>query len=108
MSKDAVVIAYLEDREIAADFYRALCNVDWLAPKNLSEEEIIIERLKGNTNDIYSCSWRYAGGIIADIRNDHYNTTENYMDFYCAGDEGTVTDLVRECFARMGWEPVIY
>ncbi len=108
MAKDVIVIAYLKDHEIATDFYRALCNVDWLAPKNLSDEEMIIERLKGNTKDIYSCSWRYAGGIIAGIRNANYNLSENYMNFYCAGFEGTISPLVRDCFQRMGWIPVTY
>ncbi len=107
MMADAVVINLIADKKIAADFYRALCNMDWLASKNLPEDEKIIERLRGNDRDIYSCSWRHAGGIIAEIRNMHYHKNENYMDFYCSGDEGTVTPLVRECFGRMGWEPII-
>lgn len=103
MAKDAIVIAYLEDRKIAEQFYAALCNMEWKKLSNLPEDDEIVERLKGNDNNIWSCSWRVSGGIIADIRNDNYNAGENYMDFYCSGSEGYVSPLVDECFKRMGW-----
>ena len=63
-----------------------------------------LARLKGEEPGVWSCSWRYSGGIIADIRNTHYNTKEDYMNFYCSAEEGVVTDTVKECFERMGWE----
>ena len=107
MHEDAIVIAYLKDEKVATDFYRALCNVDWKKDIPLTEEEKVIDKLKGRDSNTWSCSWRYAGGIIADIRNKHYNKNENYMDYYCAGNEGIVTDLVEECFERMGWTPII-
>lgn len=105
MTKDAIVIAYLRDKEVAVQFYSALSNMRWKKIDMLPDDERIIEKLKGIDSDIWSCSWRYAGGIIADIRNVAYNTKEDYMDFYCSGNEGVVSDLVRECFYRMGWEP---
>lgn len=108
MAKDKIVIAYLKDVEAARDFYRALCNVMWSPIIQEPEDEVIIQRLKGEYNTEWSCSWRVAGGIIADIRNVNYNLNEDYMDFYCSGNESMVTELVKECFERMGWKPVHY
>lgn len=105
MSKDADVISHLEDRDIAVEYYSALCNMRWRKINTLNEAEKIIDRLKGEESDIWSCSWRYAGGVIAHIRNANYNTKEDYMDFYCSGNEGTVSNLVEDSFYRMGWEP---
>jgi hypothetical protein len=106
MSRDRIVIDYLKDRSIATDFYGAMCNVDWY-PKRppVPEDELIIQRLRGERDEYWSCSWRTAGGYIAEIRNMNHGTKEDYMDYYCAGNEGQVTDLVRECFDRMGWIP---
>jgi hypothetical protein len=103
MAKDKIVISYLKDIEAAKDFYRALCNMRWRL--NTPEDEQIMDRLKGVRNDVCSYSWRYAGGVIAEIRDSNYNTNEDYIDFYCAGGEGDVSDLVKECFERMGWMP---
>ena len=105
MVKDAIVISFLEDRGLAVEFYSALCNMQWKKIIALSDDERIVEKLKGVDSNIWSCSWRYAGGIIAGIRNANHNTTEDYMDFYCDGNEGNVSILVKECFYRMGWEP---
>jgi hypothetical protein len=49
----------------------------------------------------YSCSWRYAGGLVADLREQG----EDYLDFYCSGGEGRVASDVREALAKLGWEP---
>ena len=107
MKRDKIVLALVEDDAISTDFYRALCNMEWRKRGFISEEERTIYRLKGYRDlDVWSCSWRHAGAIIAELRNMHYNKTEDYMDFYCAGGEGTVTNLVKECFNRMGWEPI--
>lgn len=105
MEKDAIVIAYLADDEIAKEFYAALCNMRWKKIIVIPDDELIIEKLKGIETNIWSCSWRGSGGIIADIRNVHYNRAEDYMDFYCSGNEGFVSERVKECFERMGWVP---
>ena len=105
MGKDAIVIAYLKDRDIAGQFYAALCNLVWRKINTLPDDERIIKKLKGIEDDTWSCSWRRAAGIIAYIRNTNYNLLEDYMDFYCNDHEGHVSDLVRECFYRIGWEP---
>ena len=105
MAKDAIVISYLEDRDIAVEFYSALCNMRWKKMNILPVDQRIIEKLKGIDSNIWSCSWRHAGGIVANIRNANYNKKEDYMDFYCSGNEGYVSFLVEDCFERMGWEP---
>jgi len=106
MASDTIVVEYLRDRDIAVEFYSALCNVDWYAKKPpLPDDELIIWKLKGERDSAWSCSWRTAGGYIAEIRNKYHNTNENYMDFYCSGNEGVVSGLVEECLDRMGWYP---
>ena len=89
--------------EYAQNIYAALCNQDW-------QRNDVWPRLK---NQVYSCSWRYAGGIIADMREQG-----DYIDWYCSGirdqdapdngfvSEGTVTDEIREDFFQLGWIPV--
>jgi hypothetical protein len=75
----------------------------------LTLEDRVINRLKGeHDSDLYLCSWRRAGRIIAEIRNAQYNLDETYLDFYCTGEEGVVDSIVKECFDRMGWEPTDY
>lgn len=108
MSKDPDVIKYLDDRSIAILFYDALCNMEWVKVDILPEDERIMEKLKGIDSSVWSCSWRYAGGIIADIRNKHYNAGEDYMDFYCQGNEGVVDEIVSDCFSKLGWIPRPY
>lgn len=56
----------------------------------------------------WSCSWRYSGGIIADLRD----VGEDYLDFYCSGigsetgeyvGESFVTNEIREDLLKLGW-----
>jgi hypothetical protein len=54
----------------AQNLYAALCNNDF-------QKRDMWPMLK---DDLWHCSWRYAGGIIADIRG-----TGDYMDWYCSG-----------------------
>lgn len=106
--------------EYAQNIYAALCNQDW-------QRNDVWPRLKGET---WSCSWRYAGGIVADMVE-----TGDYINWYCSGirggadeqdladmtdearakyhwcmenfvSEGTVTDEIREDFFKLGWIPV--
>lgn len=106
MKKDAIVIQYLKDVGVAKDFYQALCNMRWKKRGASSTEDRVLSKLKGEEDPaVWSCSWRYAGGIIAEIRNNCYYTAEDYMNFYCSGNEGLIKPLVKECFDRMGWEP---
>jgi len=78
----------VEDVEYARDVYRALCN------------NIFIK----NDKQLWSASWRYIGGIVADIRDEG----EDYLDFYCSGNEGIITDEVKEDLKKLGWEKLDY
>jgi isochorismate hydrolase len=108
MHADKIVISYCADKKIATEFYFALCNMRWRVINTKSHEDKVIDKLKGMKDESWSCTWRYAGGIIAEIRNKYYNSEEDYLDFYCMGNEGIISDTVRECFERMGWESYPY
>lgn len=95
----------------AQNIYAALCNQSW-------QRNDVWPLLKG---EHYMCSWRYAGGIVADMVEQG-----DYIDWYCSGirggdepdvynnaplpgsfvPEGTVTDEIREDFFKLGWIPV--
>ena len=59
------------------NLYAALCN------NNFTKNEVwpIL------TENTWSCSWRYAGGIIADMRQEG-----DYIDWYCSGIRQSLTD----------------
>jgi hypothetical protein len=84
----------IKQDEYAKSIYSALCNMRW-QPK----EVVPILR-----DEYWTCSWRAAGGIVADLRTEG----EDYMDFYCGGNEGFVNDEVREDLAKLGWHPSEY
>lgn len=71
----------------AKKMYSALCNMRW---RNIE------------TREVYSCSWRYAGGLIAGIRG----MKENYLDFYCGGNEGKVDPEIGRDLGELGWVPL--
>jgi hypothetical protein len=78
--------------EYAQNLYAALCNNDF-------QKLEVWPLLKGQT---YSCSWRYAGGIVADMQEKG-----DYIDWYCSGirggdvlDDAELTDEQR---ARIEW-----
>ena len=102
----------------AQNIYAALCN-------NEFQKLAVIPILK---NQEWSCSWRYAGGIVADMQQKG-----DYIDWYCSGirdyggmteeeqqiwtdeqkarfeitkryvGEGCITDEIRTDFQRLGW-----
>ena len=79
----------IKEDEYAKDLYRALCNTKW---RNVY------------TLKYYVCTWRYAGGLIARVRNKG----EDYLNFYCSGNEGFVSDTVKKDLAKLGWKPIKY
>lgn len=89
-----------EDREFALEVYQALCNNKFID---------IQDGDAGTTKDYWSCSWRYAGGLVADLRAVHdVSIGEWYLDWYCSGGEGNVSERVRDTFLAMGWKVESY
>lgn len=107
---DLLTTDWILDKVRAADayaqnLYAALCN-------NEFQRQDVMPVLR---DDRWSCTWRYAGGIIADMREQG-----DYIDWYCSGigsglgngdedgtkgyvSEGDVTDEVRADLLRLGW-----
>ena len=92
----------------AQNLYAAMCNMQF-------QKLDVIPILK---NELWSCSWRHLGGIIADMR-----VQGDYIDWYCSGmgeglgngdtdgtkgyvPEGIVTEEVRMDLKELGWIPV--
>jgi hypothetical protein len=61
----------------AQNLYAAMCNREF-------QQLDVWPILAGET---WHCSWRYAGGIIADMRG-----AGDYIDWYCSGIQSSVTD----------------
>ena len=93
----------VQDRETyAQNLYAAMCN-------NVFQRNEVWPRLR---DEYWSCSWRSAGGIVADLRGQG-----DYIDWYCSGifgvgeadsyqgyvSESTVTDEIRQDLFAIGW-----
>lgn len=81
MASPRIAELVMDDR-FAEDLYRALCNTSWF--RNGHE---------------WGCTWRQAGGVVANLRD----LNEDYIDFYCSGREGIVTDEIAGELAALGW-----
>lgn len=100
----------------AQNLYAAMCNMTWQSREFWQE-------MKG---EVWSCSWRHSGGIIADMQEKG-----DYIDWYCSGignkekgfgldgyeptpdpegrdyvSEGVVTEEIELDLNRLGWRPV--
>lgn len=86
------------DRKYAQHIYAALCNNQFF---KLSEDEPtrVLEILKDD-HQMWSCSWRYAGEILSNIVGHG-----DYMDWYCSGSEGMITNEVKEDLQKLNWFP---
>jgi hypothetical protein len=92
----------VDSETYAQNLYAAMCN-------NVFQRNEVWPRLK---DEYWSCSWRSAGGIVADLRGQG-----DYIDWYCSGivgvgevdsfqgyvSESTVTDEIREDLFAIGW-----
>ena len=109
--KSDFIMSKIKSKSYAQNVYAALCNMRW------QKRELwpVI------TDQYWSCSWRGAGGIVAELRNEG-----DYMDWYCSGmrevdydeninkewdkrnfvAEGEVTEEIQSDFAKLGWYPV--
>lgn len=88
----------------AQNLYAAMCNNDF-------QKLDVLPILKNQT---WGCSWRSAGGIIAEIQQQG-----DYLNWYCSGimspeeedggtktgyvSESVVTDEIREDLKKIGW-----
>ena len=93
------------------NLYAAICNNDFI------KLEVVPILRQDPDRDYWSASWRYAGGIVADMREQG-----DYIDWYCSGigndesgygldhrqakgyvPEGCITDEIRNDLQRLGW-----
>ncbi len=101
----------------AQNLYAAMCNMQFV------RKELVPYLRQDPNKDLWSASWRYAGGIIADMRQEG-----DYIDWYCSGiaggdepgvyneaydlkrksyvPEGTVTEEIETDLFKLGWIPV--
>ena len=77
----------VKDDSFAQHLYASLCNTIWY---------------NETTEDIYSCSWGYAGGLVASMRFKG----EGYLNFYCSGEEGDIHDDVYDKLKKLGYTPI--
>jgi len=98
----------------AQNLYAAMCNNDFI------KMEVVPILRQDPDKDYWSASWRYSGGIVADMRQEG-----DYIDWYCSGigggdepdvyaeghdlkrkgyvPEGQITDEIRNDLQRLGW-----
>lgn len=114
LTTDWILDKARNDEAYAQNLYAAMCNNEFV-------KNDVWPRLK---DERYSCSWRYAGGIIADMLQEG-----DYIDWYCSGirgdaaepfkptdeqrermkiterfvGEGYVTDEIRNDLLKLGW-----
>ena len=118
---DWIIAKVRESRVYAQHLYAVMCN-------NLFQKQEVWTILK---DQVWSCSWRHAGGIVADMRGEG-----DYIDWYCSGikyndvleqsewdmltqeqqmfrkesagyvAESTITDELQEDLARLAWSVI--
>jgi hypothetical protein len=76
-STDWILAKVRASEGYAQNLYAAMCNREF-------QKNEVWPLLKGHH---WSCSWRYAGGIVADMRGEG-----DYIDWYCSGIRGGVSE----------------
>jgi hypothetical protein len=104
------------DVEKNANLELDLNNTDWIVNKCCNSDvysQNLYAALCNNrffkNDEEWTCSWRYAGGILAEIRNKN----EDYLDWYCSGivsetikgyvSEGVATQEITNDLLSLGW-----
>ena len=72
-----------KDDNFCKELWGALANVKWI----------------NKDGKIFECSFRYAGGLIADIRE-----SGSYMDWYCSYEYATISDYIAKQLSSLGWK----
>ncbi len=114
VTTDWILAKARASKAYSQNIYAALCNNDFTK----------LDVIPILTEEKWSCSWRYAGGIVADMRQEG-----DYIDWYCSGigghiadveggetteqwrartgymPEGMITREIREDFQKLGWVP---
>jgi hypothetical protein len=75
-STDWILDKARKEVKYAQNVYAALCNNDWMNVKG-TDPAVTMDLLK---EKFWSCSWRHAGGIVADMLGKG-----DYVDWYCSG-----------------------
>ena len=94
-----------------------LMNCDWIKEKCEKSESYaqnlyasLCNRIFIKDGEEWTCSWRYAGGIVADLRSNVYS--EDYLNWYCSGilgqddeyiSEGDITKQISQDLLKLGW-----
>ena len=102
------IAEYLKDEKFCCELYAAMCNTTW-EKIILDPEQRVVYALEDVDLQWY-CSFRYAGGIVARLRNELCDLVddESYMDWYCSANEGVVSDRIRKLFEELRWKQVDY
>ena len=79
----AAVGLHIRDRSVAEAVYASMCNTEW----------------KNADGAVFLATWRASGDIVAGMRA----CGEDYMDFYCSGNEGHITAEISRFMAEFGW-----
>ena len=82
ISTDPQILTRIQNIDFAKLFYGSLCNTIWI-----------------KENDRFAASFRYAAGLVAELRGKK----ENYLDFYISSPEGVVSSEVQLHLNRLGW-----
>lgn len=92
-STDWILEKVRKSNAYAQNLYAAMCNNDF-------QKNEFMPRLAGQT---WGCSWRHAGGIIADMQEKG-----DYIDWYCSGIKNDAPVLLDEQFAELTEEQKAY
>ncbi len=115
LTTDWILTKVRNSETYAQNLYAAMCNMQFV------RKELVPYLRQDPNKDLWSASWRYAGGIIADMRQEG-----DYIDWYCSGitngdfpdaidvpyqlkkfvPEGTVTEEIEADLFKLGWIPV--
>jgi hypothetical protein len=120
LTNDWILEKARAEEAYAQNLYAAMCNNDFI------KIEVIPILRQNPDKDYWSASWRYAGGIVADMRQEG-----DYINWYCSGmgglngsydadsepfeqwqartkyvPEGCITDEIRTDLQRLGWAVV--